>query len=429
MTAAPTTKAVVLAATGIPVAVFAVLVRPDAWVLGLLWPLFISALTVIDGLIGAARLNPQLVSLPTVSLEIGRPAEISFPLVRRVPDLLAELETSRWLHADRVTEPGENPVFHLKAMRRGMRTIDALHLRWAGPLGLAAHVRRLALDLDVPVTVDLGTVREETLTLTAEGLIGETEQQRRGAGSEFDALRTFTYGMDHRAIDWKHSARHRDLVAREMRDEQNQAVAIVIDSGRTMTETASSGGLSRLDHAVTSGLLTAFVALKRGDAAAFYAIDNKPRVRTGLALGTRSFPKITAAAASVEYTSHETNFTLGLSEVATSLKRRSLIVCFTEIVDPTSAQLMIESTQRLLKNHYVLFVVLRDAEVEQVAAKEPDTADDVGRAVVARTLLKTRREVFAKLRHIGVEVLEVDAEESAPRVVRRYLEIKKRGLL
>ncbi|MEM9838124.1 MAG: DUF58 domain-containing protein [Pseudomonadota bacterium] len=429
ISAAPTLRAVLLAGAGLPVAVALAALRPELWLVGVLWPLIVCVATIVDAVASSINIRPRIVSIPTLALEVGRPGAFE-PTLTEVPrGLEAQLETSEWLDAERESQLGESPIFRLRARRRGTRTIEALHLRWRGPMGLAAQVRRLKLDLDVPVTVDLGTVREEALSLAIEGLIGESVRDRRGAGSEFDALRTFTVGMDRRSIDWKHSARHSELLAREMRDEQNQTVAVVIDSGRTMTEPVAEGGLSRLDHGVTSALLTAFVALKRGDGTALFGIDSHPRVKTGVLSGSRSFPAITAAAADIDYSSVETNFTLGLSNVAASLKRRSLVIVFTEIVDPTSAELMVESTARLLKGHLVLFVVFRDGALEAAVEKEPVEPEDISRAVIAGSLLRTRREVFAKLRHLGVDVLEVWPEESPQRVVRRYLDIKKGGLL
>ena len=68
-----------------------------------------------------------------------------------------------------------------------------------------------------------------------------------------------------------------------------------------------------------------------------------------------------ADAQGLSYYSHST--------LAARLRRRSLIVVFSEFTDPTSAELMIESMRRLVERHRVIFVVMADAELAEVADK------------------------------------------------------------
>ena len=60
---------------------------------------------------------------------------------------------------------------------------------------------------------------------------------------------------------------------------------------------------------------------------------------------------------------------------------------FTDFADTTSAELMLENVGRLLSATSVLFVVFRDEELEGMRRAEPQTPDDVSRAVIADMLL------------------------------------------
>ena len=82
----------------------------------------------------------------------------------------------------------------------------------------------------------------------------------------------------------------------------------------------------------------------------------------------RAFPALQRLAAQLDYSAEETNFTLGLTQLAGDLEHRSLIVVFTDFADTTSAELMLENVARLLKRHLVLFVVFRDEELESMRA-------------------------------------------------------------
>jgi uncharacterized protein (DUF58 family) len=94
-------------------------------------------------------------------------------------------------------------------------------------------------------------------------LQGLVAQDFRGEGADFDALVEFRSGMDRRSIDWKQSARHLKLHAKEFRAEQNNQIVFAVDSGRQMSEPVA--GLPRIDRAVSAMLLTAWLALKVGD--------------------------------------------------------------------------------------------------------------------------------------------------------------------
>ena len=93
--------------------------------------------------------------------------------------------------------------------------------------------------------------RDEAIRLfSRDAEFGIKTQIERGDGSEFDALREFASGMDRRAIDWKHSARHRHLLAKEFKTERNHNIVFAFDTGRLMSEPL--GGVPKIDRAVTA---------------------------------------------------------------------------------------------------------------------------------------------------------------------------------
>jgi uncharacterized protein (DUF58 family) len=230
-----------------------------------------------------------------------------------------------------------------------------------------------------------------------------------------------------RSIDWKQSARHAKLVAREYRTERNHHVILAIDTGRLMSAPTRQG--ARVDQAIQAALLLGFAALKIGDRVGLFAFDAKPRVASGVVAGAQAFPLIQRLAAGIDYSSEETNFTLGLTTLAGNLDRRSLVVIFTDFADPTSAELMIENVGRLMRTHLVLFVVFGDEELEALAAAEPTEPDDVSRAVIAAGLLRQREAVVARLQRLGARLVDARAEDLGLALLDAYLEAKRRSLI
>jgi uncharacterized protein (DUF58 family) len=295
----------------------------------------------------------------------------------------------------------------------------------------------------VLISPDIRPVQEKSAQLVnRDAMHGQIAQLQVGEGAEFEALTDYRQGMDRRSIDWKTSARHTMLIGKEYRTERNNNIVMALDAGRAMCEPLATpardaGGaepsvsvaVPRIDRAVTAALLTAFVALKDGDRVGFFAFDSKPRASSHPISGPRAFPMLQRVAAGIDYSTHETNYTLAMATLAGSLSRRSLIIVFTEFSDTISAELMMEAIGTLLKRHLILFVVLRDEELEQFTAAEPAAPEDVSRAVMAAGLLRERRLVLTRLRHMGVHVIEAAAESAGPALVSAYLDLKRRNLL
>ena len=194
-----------------------------------------------------------------------------------------------------------------------LASFDRLWLRWRGPFGLVWKQAVLPTEQqgggDCPTSPACATRR--SLFLQRDALPDGQAQRRAGQGREFEALKDYQPGMGRRMIDWKRSARHGKLLAREFRIEQNNNIVLAIDSGRLMCEPVD--GVPKVDRAVTAALLSAFIALKGGDLVGLFSFDSRPRVASGAVRGSGSFSLIQKRAAEIDYSTEETNFTLALT--------------------------------------------------------------------------------------------------------------------
>jgi uncharacterized protein (DUF58 family) len=434
----PTRRAVLLTALGAPVALVLGLVAPGLWLAAVGWAVFLFGLLLVDGLLAPSRHALEIgVDAPAV-MGTGQDAEAAFRLRftgRRAPARFeASLEAGHRLAVVpararvEVEDAVARVVMRLTPLRRGEAPLTALWLRWQGPLGLVWKQRAAPLDRLIRITPNVQAVKDEAIRMfSRDAAFGIRSQLEQGDGTEFQALREFATGMDPRTIDWKQSARHRQLLAKEFRTERNHPMIFALDTGRLMCEPVD--GLPRIDHALNGALLLSYVALKTGDRVGFFAFDAKPRLISGAVSGVGAYPLLQRLAASVDYSAEETNFTLGLTQLAGELERRSLVVIFTDFADSTSAELMIDNLGRLLKRHLVLFVVFRDEELETLASAEPQDPDDVSRAVIADALLKEREVVIGRLKRMGAHIVDAPARRIGPELLSGYLDLKRRDLL
>jgi uncharacterized protein (DUF58 family) len=362
----------------------------------------------------------------TLSLRAPRPVRAVEVLV----DLHADLEPQPPCAVDL---PGGGAAatlaLPLVARRRGRPTLDEAWLRWAGPLGLARRTKRVPLARAVAVVPGLRPVRAAALRFRGSRALTAGVQVERvvGDGSEFDALVEYVPGLDHRAISWKASARHRRLLCQEFRAERNHQVVLALDTGHLMAEPLL--GVPRLDHAIGSALLLAWVSLKLGDRVGLYGFDRAARVFAEPQGGLGAFPRLKALSAELDASTDETNFTLGLTELSARLRRRSLVVVFTEFVDTVTAELMVENLSRLARRQLVLFVALRDPALDGAALAPPRRLGDLYRSVVASGLAREREGVLARLRRQGVLCVDAAPGQLSSSLVSRYLDVKRRELI
>jgi uncharacterized protein (DUF58 family) len=449
---------ILIAAAAAPAALAIGLAAPAYWSAGLGLIVLLIALALVDALAGVRPRHAELDCEAPVRVSVGETFPVTavarFP--RRAParaelaiGVAGPVAALMGLRAKADEGLGESvAAFALRTERRGTARILGLWVRWAGPLGLVWKQRHLALDHDVLITPDIRAVRDMGIQmLNPDANYGVKAQLQVGEGAEFEALASYRQGMDRRAIDWKQSARHSALIAKEYRTERNNNIVLAVDAGRAMSEPLAAparaaaapvaegreppapDAVPRVDRAVSAALLTAYVALKDGDRVGLFSFDSHPRAASPPISGERAFATLQRVAAAIDYSTSETNYTLGIATLAAGLSRRALIVVFTEFADTISAELMLGAVGALLKRHLVLFVVLKDEELEALAAAEPNTPEDVSRAVTAAGLLRERRLVLTRLRHLGVHVLEAAAADTGPSLVAAYLDFKRRGLL
>ena len=108
-----------------------------------------------------------------------------------------------WRAAAEMTRHEGAAAVVLKAERRGTAVLDAVWLRWPGPLGLAWKQRRLGLARAVLITPDIRPVREASAQLVnRDAAHGIVAQLQVGEGAEFEALTDYRQGMDRRSIDF-----------------------------------------------------------------------------------------------------------------------------------------------------------------------------------------------------------------------------------
>lgn len=435
--AVPTTRAVALLVLMAPLGLVVAAAAPGAWSLVPLAGLVLVALVILDGVL-AGRLQGLDVAVPG-DIEVGDAAAIGL-VARfsrgRLSNLDAALACDPRLAAGGRCEvslaQAEDGEWHGAATivpeRRGTAHVSGVWLRWRGPLGLGARQFRGAVSREVRVWPNLGEVRSPSLqAFLRDSQLGLLARRLRGEGTQFEALAEYRPGMDRRRIDWKASARHVHLYAKEYETERNNQIVFALDCSQPMCEPVA--GVPRLDRAVSAALATAYVALRGGDRVSLFGFAARPEVHTPFLGDSSLFHRLQRAAAGLDYRAEQANYTLALATLGARLQRRSLIVVMADFTDPTGAEMMVEAIARLRAQHVVIVVTLVDEELEGLSSAEPEDIGVLAQAVAADLLLRQRTLVSERLRRLGVDVIEAPHDRIGTRLIDAYLRTKREGAI
>jgi uncharacterized protein (DUF58 family) len=317
-------------------------------------------------------------------------------------------------------------VTTLTPTRRGERPAGSVTVRAYGPLGLAARQRSLRVPGTLQVLPAFASRRflPEKLSRLRQ-IDGAVLVRQRGQGTEFDALRSYVVGDDVRAIDWRATARSRDLVVRTWRPERDRQVVLAIDTGRASA--ARLGNEPRLDAALDAALLLGALAARAGDRIALVAADVAVRARLGLTGGRDVLPRLVGALAPLQPALVETDPQLLAAEVLRQVSKRSLIVLFAAL-DTAADTGLLPAARALAARHTVVVASASDPAVSTLAAARADAAG-VYVAAAAELARARRAAVEARLDAIGVRVVDAPADVLASKVADAYLELKAAGRL
>ena len=312
---------------------------------------------------------------------------------------------------------------------RGSAHLDVLYVWFEHPFGAIRRRARFAQPQEVRVYPDLSAV-ERYGTLHARNRLIEAGLRRmrlRGAGTEMESVREFETGDPFRAIDWKATARRGRLMVAQYEVERSQNVMMLLDAGRLMT--AQAGDQRKFDYAVTAALSVAAVAAPANDKIGVVAFAGDILRAYAPRAGGRSTARIAAELYDLEPRFEESDYERAFAYARANIHKRSLIVFFTDMVDPVAQSSVLAQIGTLSRRHLVVCAFMNDAAIDKALEAVPRGPADVYATGVALELRDERRAAAAVLSRLGVRVVDVPAQALTTALIDQYLQIKQRGLL
>jgi len=312
---------------------------------------------------------------------------------------------------------------------RGVYRFGDLDLRVEGLLRLVQRPTRVPASEEIRVLPCLQTLRYPDLIAYRRRARhwGLRQIKWRERGREFESLREYMEGDDPRHIHWKASARLDRPIVQEYQPEKNQIVMIAVDAGRLMG--AVSEGKKKLDHALEATAHLAHAALAGGDQVGFLAFSDQillfiPPKKTHGQLQVILEGTVSLRTAMVE-PRYEEAFLWFRSQV----RRRSLVVLFTDLMDELASDNLLEAVALLRPRHLPLCMAIRDSEWDDLMSRPPTSAMDVYERSVLQETMRQRRRAIGKLHQKGAIAVDLPPRLLSSNVLEHYLDVKRRGLL
>lgn len=409
----------------------------------LLWPMLaldgvIAVVAIADALLGLGQKVGAQRSRVGV-LSIGRDNPVTIELTSRLrrrttvllnDDLPVELTATELPARVALAPRGRATVtYYVRPSRRGAFALGDHHLRYPTPLGLWWRQLRVRARDEVRVYPDVRAVRTyELLARQNREALMARAARLRGGETEFERLREHQRDDPFRFIDWRATARRQKLTVRDHQKERDQIVVSVLDSGRLMT--AETEGLTAFDHALNATLMMGHVASRAGDHIGMLAFDRRVRAYLPPVSGPSATQRLIATAYDLHPELVETDYAAAFDLLSRRLRKRALVVLFTQIVDDVSAQSLLRFMRSLPRRHLPLCVLFRDGDVDRLLETDA-VPGDLGwyvRGAAAETVL-WRDRLVRDLKAGGAHVLQPLPKDLTPALVSRYLQIKAQQLL
>jgi len=320
-------------------------------------------------------------------------------------------------------------TYAISPSARGDAEFHDVWLKYRTAWNLAERWARARLSQSVRVYPSLREARKLRLYLIRCRQI-ELEKRlkhQRGQGREFESLREYRSGDEFRDISWKATARRGKLITKIYQVERSQTLWLVIDAGRLLR--ARINGLAKLDYAINAALGLAQVALYSGDRVALLAYGRKPQQRVAPNRGSAHLRILLESMAQVRAEGVEADHMLATEVLLSSQNRRSLVVWMTDLAETAATPEVIECTAALAKRHLVLFVVMAQNELQNLALEGPENVHEMYRQSAAIEILQRREVLLTRLRRQGALIVQAAPQGISTALANKYIEVKERSLL
>jgi uncharacterized protein (DUF58 family) len=362
-------------------------------------------------LAGGAQLRWQLAH--------GLPRTLTVMLAPRLPAGVVMTTQVRTVQVP--ATPGVTIGLPAVARRLGEIRWPAQPARIAGPLGLAWWSVRLQGTGHSTVVPAMLELRESA---SGAASAGARISRVIGPGAHVEQLRDYRPGDPQRVIDWRATARRRQLVSRDFAEDQHLDVIMVLDVGRSSR--LQCGELDRLGHYVNAAARMAQHVVAQDDRIGLMLFGDAPLAFMPPTRGHAGVMRVRELLAKIQSQSTDSNVIHAASQVLKRVQQRSLVVLLTDIDDASSEGQLAAALRLLQPRHFPFVVGLSQLDPALIADQAPQTWLDPWLSLAAAHTLSQRERGIRALRATGAQVMLTRPADFERTLFEQYGQFRQR---
>ncbi|GAB5465661.1 MAG: DUF58 domain-containing protein [Candidatus Kapaibacteriales bacterium] len=270
-------------------------------------------------------------------------------------------------------------------------------------------------------------LRQHMLIATTKRLerYGAKRVRKIGRSLEFDQISKYTPGEDYRTINWKASARTGELMINRYTEEKSQPIYSLVDMGRSMRMPFENMTLA--DYAINTSLVLSALSIHKGDKAGLLTFSNEIDSVIPASSYKGHMTTILDALYDADTEYMETGYHVVYSEVSRHIKRRALVMLYTNMETMDVLERNLPYLKSIAKRHLLVTVLFKNTELEETISEPIVNYRHAATKTVAEELESEKREIAKILNRNGIQTIYTTPKNLTTDTINRYLAIKARN--
>ncbi len=319
--------------------------------------------------------------------------------------------------------------YNVRPVKRGEYQFGAINIYVSVFFNIVSRRFKFEQNRTVAVYPSYIQMKKYQLMAVSDRLVevGVKKIRRIGHSLEFEQIKEYVNGDDYRTINWKATARKRQLMVNHYVDEKSQQVYSIIDLGRTMKMPFDK--MSLADYAINSSLVISNIALLKQDKAGVIAFNNKVTSVLPAERNSLQMKKIVELLYSQQTEFLESDYEKLASVIKSRIKQRSLLLFYTNFESANSLKRQLKYFKSLASSHLLIVIFFKNTGLDNVLNKRSESLEEIYNKTIAEKFSFEKKIIQKELAMLGIQSILTSPQQLSVNTINKYLELKARGMI
>lgn len=319
--------------------------------------------------------------------------------------------------------------YNVRPVKRGEYQFGVLNIYVSVLLNIVARRFRFEQNKTAAVYPSYIQMKKYQLMAVSDRLVevGVKKIRRIGRSLEFEQIKEYVNGDDYRTVNWKATARKKQLMVNHYVDEKSQQVYSIIDMGRTMKMPFDK--MSLVDYAINASLVISNIALLKQDKVGIVAFNNKVTSVLPAERNSLQMKKIVELLYSQQTDFLESDYEKLSAVVKSKIKQRSLLLFYTNFESANSLKRQLKYFKSLASSHLLIIIFFKNTGLDKILNSKPNSLEEIYHKTIAEKFSFEKKVIQKELSMMGIQSILTSPQDLSVNTINKYLELKARGMI